>query len=307
MRDGGDRPGRRSRRAGGHRRRTAMLALALPLLLAACGEDDAAAPTPAPVPTAESATATATVSPPDTGSPAAQSGDPRTFGDLADRVNTAWADVDAFRSVFVLTSHGATASPAAGSPVASPVGPGEPFELRREVVVPDRQRLEQRSGGRVVSEGIVVGGRVYVRGAAARVLLPEAEATAWVSGDAALLSSLAGADPLLSRIVAPIESPLAAVPDNLRPQELRPLGPVEVDGRACRAFGAADTTRTGDRVDITVAIDADDLPCFLDTRSGRSGGRETFGSYGDPFAIGPPAEAVPASPPAGPATPAGRD
>lgn len=286
----------------------ASLVLALPLLLSACGGDESTSPSSTPPAAME--TVIPTAPPPETGSPTIDGVAPQTLGDLADQVDIAWAEAGAFRSEFVVAGPAPvspTASPVAGSPTASPVAASERFELRREVAAPNRQRLEQLENGALVSEAIIADGRVFVRGAAAKVLLAEAEPDDWVQGDLEEVAPLAGSDPLLTRIVAPIESPLAAVPDNLRPQELRSLGAETVAGRTCEAYGAADTTRTGARVDITIAVDADNLPCFVETRSGGVGGRETFDAFGEPLTIDPPAQAQPASPPANPATPAGRD
>lgn len=281
----------------GRRLLAATLAVAVALLLAACGDEEAA--------TTPAAATRATGVQPGGGSPAA-AGEPRTLGDLADRVDAAWAGVGAFRSVFVVTPP-TLASPVAGSPAASPAPAAGQVEIVREVVAADRQRFEQRADGALISEAIVADGRVYVRGAAARTLLPEADPAVWVEGDPAALPPVAGGDPLLARIVAPIASPLSAVPGNLRPQELRPLGPVDVAGRTCQAYGAAATTATGTRIDITIAVGRDDLPCFVETRAGGAGGRETFDAYGQPFAIAPPAASTPVAVPGAPATPEGRD
>lgn len=318
------RTGRATRRARRTRATPALLlALSLPLVLAACGGDD-----PATTPTAP-AVATAPIPPPPGGLPAGAasatpSGEPQTLGELTDRINAAWAGIDSFRSVFV--AEGASlpvvpapvvaGSPAAASPVASPVAaspvaspPTAPrrLELAREVLLPDRQRQTERADGAVVSEAVAVGGRIYVRGTAAAALRPGANPTAWVEADPATVATVAAADPLLARLAAPIISPAAAVPDNLRPQELRPLGPIEVAGRTCRAYAAANTTALGSRIDITFAIDAADLPCFVETRSGAAGGRETFEAYDLPLTIEAPTGAIPAASPALPATPAGRD
>ncbi|HYO30895.1 MAG TPA: hypothetical protein VER37_10005, partial [Thermomicrobiales bacterium] len=73
---------------------------------------------------------------------------PVTFGDLADRVNAAWADVRTYRAEFRSTS---PATPPLATPVgtnvATPIGPGSAqqttpvttsaFVALREVVLPD--------------------------------------------------------------------------------------------------------------------------------------------------------------------------
>jgi hypothetical protein len=178
--------------------------------------------------------------------------------------------------------------------------------ITREVILPDRQRQIERLDGVVVSEEIVVGKRAFVRGASARKLHPGVADTAWVEVDLEAVKPIAGTDPLLARLAAPVVSPARGVPANLRPQKLRALGAVTVAGRRCQAYGAATTTQVGGRVDLTFAIGADGLPCFIESRSGGTGARETFEAYNLPLTIEPPTVSVPAASPAM-ATPVGQD
>jgi hypothetical protein len=43
---------------------------------------------------------------------------------------------------------------------------------------------------------------------------------------------------------------------------------VVVNGRACAAYVIADTTMTGERIEVTIALGVDDLPCSITTRAG---------------------------------------
>jgi hypothetical protein len=61
--------------------------------------------------------------------------------------------------------------------------------------------------------------------------------------------------------------PQYEIPDRLRPQEVRDLGTTEFEGATCTLYGAADTTSTGNRIDFTFAIDAEDRLCFVQTES----------------------------------------
>ncbi len=307
--------GRRSVLAD-RRRLTLAVVVALPLLLASCGQkgqppaatpaaatvrSGAAGQTPPPASMAASAAAGALAG--------SQTGAPQTLGELADRIDGAWGSVRSFRSVFVADPSGESVSPASPGAMASPVAsPGAEtgFTVTREVILPDRQRQIERINGAVVSEAIVVGNRAFVRGATARRLHPGVAETAWVEVDLASVKPIAGTDPLLARLAAPVVSPTRGVPPNLRPQKLRALGNVTVGGRTCQAYGAATTTQIGGRVDLTFAISADGLPCFVESRSGGTGGRETFAAYNLPLTIEAPAVSVPAGSPAM-ATPVGRD
>jgi len=304
-------PGRRrtGRRSGAA---TAGLALALPLLLAACGGGDEA-PTPAPATeppaaTTEAGTPAADGIGPGGGTPAASpAAGAVTLGDLVARVDAAWAGAGSYRAVFSPLAAGAT--PAA-TPLATPATGATGIESLREVVLPDRQRQEVRRGGEVTSEAIAVADRAWVRGELARAFRPDAPADAWVEVDPAAVDVESDAGRFVAALVAPTASPLAGIPERLRPQEVRPLGPVDVGDRTCEAYGAADTTEIGGRIDYTIALGPDDLPCFIETRSGTGGGRTTYEAYGEPLTIEPPATALPAATPipgATPATPAGRD
>ena len=152
-----------------------------------------------------------------------------------------------------------------------------------------------------------MGGRVYVRGELAAELRPGVAADTWVEVDPATLSPATELGQALLGLTAPITSPTAAIPPNLRPQELRPLGSVGGAGRTCQAYGAAATTETGGRIDLTIAVGPDDLPCFVETRSGGVVGRFTYEAFNEPLTIEPPANAVPAASPTAPGTPIGRD
>lgn len=297
----------RSPRAAARRRAALACMLILPLLLAACGDEEEPA-----TPTAAAATTTSSDRAPGGGggSPAAGSavaspGGALTLGDLADRIDAAWGGVRSFRSVFLTDNPSLLASPvAAASPLASPGATGQ-MEIIREVVLPDRQRQIKRINGIEVAEAIVIGDRAYVRGEDARELQGDVDDDTWVAIDLAGLGAFAASDPLLARLAAPIASPTTNIPDNLRPQELRPLGPVAVGDRTCQAYAAAATTDLGGRIDLTIAVDDADLPCFVESRSGTAGGRETFEAFDLPLTIEPPATSVAAASPVG--TPAGTD
>lgn len=305
------------------RRRLLPAALALPLLLAACGGEEPATPSPASAaPTEAAAAATVAGAPGDAaaavadgliaatpdsgagaGSPAAADG-ALTLGALADRMDAAWAGVRSFRAV--VTTGGAGQPAGAASPAASPALGQPEVVIVREAILPDRQRQTIAVDGVVQLEAVAVGGRIYVRGTLAQAVRPDA-GDAWVEIDPATLTPESALGPALGGIAAPIPLPGAAIPANLRQQELRPLGPVEVAGRPCQRFGAADTTAIGGRIDLTYAVDAEGRPCFVERAAGTASGRVTYEAYDLPLTIDAPATALPAASPSTLATPAGRD
>ena len=302
-------------RLAGVRRAAGCLALlavsALPL--AASGEEELAAATVTPGPAvgdAATPAATTGVAPATSDSPAASPGagdGPLTLGVLADRMDAAWAGVRSFRAVVVTGPADAVVRPAAASPAASPQARAGIREVTIEAILPDRQRQLTRVDGAVWLEALAADGRVFVRGPLARSVRPEAGGDAWVEIDPTALDPAGEVGQTLGGLVGPIPSPGATIPPNLRAQEPRPLGAVEVAGRTCQAYAAASTTEIGGRIDLTYAIAADGLPCFVESASGAAAGRITYEAYNLPLVIEPPANALPAASPAAPATPAGRD
>lgn len=334
----------RARLAAGDRtgrvHRAALAALAIPLLLNACGGDSdppavVAVPTPgaglaAPIvaqaspATAADGVGTPAAASPIAGSPIAAtppSGEPQTLGELADRMNAAWATVRTYRVVFVsrpaaaprAASASPVASPAAeapASPVAGSLASPEPLRgtarVAREVILPDRQHQRSRVEGELESASIVVGGRLYVRGEPGRALRPDLDERTWIEVDPAAIAAPTEAGRRLAALAGPIAAPTAAVATNLRPQVLRPLGEIEVAGRTCRAYAAVGTTETGERIDLTIAVGPGDLACSVETRAGGIVAVLTYETYDEALTIEAPANPAPSGPPA-PATPGGRD
>lgn len=299
--------------------RTATVLLLLPLLVACGGDDDDENDEPAPVtPVASSRLATpAGAVAGDQGSPEASpagSTAPATFGDLADRVNAAWAGVRSYqliRTSEVLTSGGTpearsvASSPVAGDAplVASPIGPAATpsgtgvTEVAEEAIIPDRRRQVTRIDGVVASETITIDGRIWARGVLARFARPDADESTWVAIDPASFPAGSQLAALFDTLTAPISPPFPDVPASARTRELIPVGPVEVEGRTCEAYRFAETTETGERFDIVVAVGADDRLCSIETEGRGIRGVTRFIAYDLPLAIEPPADA--ASPVAG--------
>jgi hypothetical protein len=244
---------------------------------------------------------------------------PVTFGDLADRVNAAWADVRTYRAEFRSTS---PATPPLATPgwtnVATPIGVGaaqqttpvatSAFVALREVVLPDKQRQTLTGSGEDDHEAIVVGDTIFLRGPFAQELVPDTGESAWLSIPVSALTPESEAGHVLAGLSVPPTSPLASLRSGLRPQELRELGPVEIEGRSCTAYGGADTTAIGTRQDITVAVDAAGLPCSIETRVGTDlVSQVVYTAFNEPLTIEAPSASTPAAGLLPAATPVGRD
>ncbi|MCC6312373.1 MAG: hypothetical protein IT337_00050 [Thermomicrobiales bacterium] len=197
-----------------------------------------------------------------------------------------------------------TGSPSA-SPVASPAlrpqatpvaGGGVAREMRSvlEVELPDRLRLTRSGFGENDFEAIKVGERIYLRGPLVERLLPGTAPEAWVSMTASEISPSSPLADVLQPLTVPERSPLAAAPARLRPQEIRDLGPMEVSGRMCHAYGAADTTELGRRVDITIAVDDQQLPCLIESKVGAAFTERTvYEGFNEDLRIAAPGGATP--------------
>jgi hypothetical protein len=286
------------------RRFVQVATVLLPLVLAGCGAMPEATPTPAPpaveTPPAEVAT------------PAATAAARLTLGELAGRVDAAWAEVESYRVVSVVSAPVPGATPVASSvatPAATPISqPGE-IVATRDVILPDTQRLTVTGWGGNDFEAISDGDTIYLRGSLATQIDASAEPDAWLTLRASDVPEDSQFANLLGGLPAIPMPPFAGIEERLAPQEVRELGTTDVGGRTCQTYGAADTKlTTGQRVDYVFGIDADDLPCFIETRSGTTTlGHEEFSQFNEVTAPELPAAATPVAIPAGMATPVHHD
>jgi hypothetical protein len=290
------------------RRSTYVAMLLLPLALAGCGAMPEATPTSVP-PAAE--TAPADVATPATA--AATAAARLTLGELAGRVDTAWANVESYRVVSVVTSPpNPGATPVASvnaTPGATPVSQSGEIVATRDVILPDIQRLTVTGWGANDFEAISDGETVYLRGPLAEQLGAAAGQDAWITLRASDVPEGSQIANLLGGLPAIPMPPFAGIEERLAPQEVRELGTMEVGGRDCQTYGAADTKlTTGQRLDYVFGIDADNLPCFIETRSGTTSyGHEEFSLFNEVTAPEVPAAATPVTIPAGMATPVHHD
>ncbi len=288
-------------------RKVMTIGLLLAVTLTACGNDETANTDP---------TAAATLTPvsivsgdpprssPIPGSPVATpgSGEPATVGDLATLVGEAWGSVTAYRATSTNGDSGGVitgelASPPVGSPVAaiaSPVPDDGGLLADDEVVMPGQRHQIVREAG-AESEFVATGGMVYTRGAFNRVYIdPSLDPATWVALDPATVPVTSPLAVFVDRFAGqePFTSPFA----NLQPQTLGlPLAPRDTsqnDGRTCRSYRVVQTTQTGERVDITLAIDEQNLPCFVETAAGGIVNRTTYDDFNARIIIEAPDDVI---------------
>ena len=243
--------------------------------LAACGGDEAA-----PTPTLAPPTATSAVAPP-VGTPAASPADPSalqpgevTLGQVADRIAAAWPSVTSYRSETAnLLVHG------------SPVPNGT--VVTREVLLPDSKRFLIAEGD-TTTEILFVGGALFTR----------VDAGPWTAVDA---SKLQPGDRFLetyAQMTQPVEPPYAGVSARERERVGRETAIVAEGGKTCLEYVFPEVGAVGERIEITVRVDAAGLPCLVETLTGSTRNRTTF-QYNVPVVIEAPV-GVRASPIASP-------
>ena len=283
-------------RPTGRLARAAVTLLTCAVVLAACGREAAEAPTPLPATSAApildltpEATATesavdAVASPSPVTSPVA--GDP-TVGELADRIAAAWSGVTSYRTTFTTFEMAPIASPVLGGS-ASPVAGGAERIVVEDVVLPDQRRRVETVGGRIVSEIVLADGAVYVRGIASTGT-PTAMG-AFVEIDPAIWPADSVYRAIYDGITTPIVPPYSALSDDERNRIAHLVGETSVGGRTCTAYRVADTSNIGERLDVVISLDEDDLLCSIETRA--SGLGTTIGTtvfeFNLPFKITAP-------------------
>ncbi len=287
------------------RRFVHIATLLLPLALAGCGAMPEATPTSAP-PAVETA-------PAGSATPAATAAAKLTLGELASRVDAAWATVESYRVVSIVTAPPVPAATpvaiAAATPGATPVAASGQIVATRDVVLPDIQRLTVTGLDANDFEAISDGETIYLRGPLAMQLDSAAGPDAWVT----LRASDVPADSQIANLLGGLPTvptpPFAGIAERLKLQDVRELGPAEIAGRTCQTYGAADTKlTTGQRLDFIFGLDADNLPCFIETRSGTTTyGHQEFSLFNAVTVPEVPAAATPVAIPAAMATPVHHD
>jgi hypothetical protein len=286
------------------RRFVQVATVLLPLVLAGCGAMPEATPTPA-LPAVETP-------PSEVATPAPTAQARLTLGELASRVDAAWANVESYRVISAVTAPptpGATPIAAAATPGATPIAQSGEIVATRDVILPDLQRLTVTGWGTSDFEAVSDGDTIYLRGPLAAQIDPAAGEDTWVTLRASEVPAGSQIANLLGGLPAVPMPPFSGIEERLLPQEVRDLGPMDVSGRTCQTYGAADTKlTTGQRVDYIIGIDADNLPCFIETRSGTTTlGHQEYSMFNDVPAPDLPAAATPVAIPAAMATPVHHD
>lgn len=254
---------------------SSVAAVLIPLLVA-CGGDAA---TPEPEPTVPPPAPTRTLPP--ANPPATPGPGELTVGQIADKIAAAWTTVRTYRTEFTTIGQSQTASPVA-SPVVLPY-----VTTIDEFVLPDRRHRLQQSGATVVTEIIVIGQSIYVRGLSAPGVPAGTDPGAWSMIDLASLPADSPFRPFYSELLQPIDPPYRDLSAAERARIARPVESVTVDGRQCEAFRTVDLTLAGERVEVVISIDSTGLPCMIQTAVNGTLNITTF-TFNVPVQITPP-------------------
>lgn len=254
-----------------------LTGLVLAATLAACG-GDAADPTPTlapPTPTTATALSGATPAASPASSPAASPADPSalqpgevTLGQVADRIARAWPSVTSYRSE-------TTSLLVDGSPVPNAA------VVTREVLLPDRKRFAVAEGD-TTTEILYVGSALFTR----------VGDGPWTAVDA---SALQDGDRFLetyAQMTRPVAAPYSDVSERERERIGREGDVVSEGGRSCREYVFPEVGAVGERIQITLRVDAAGLPCLIETLTGSTRNRTTF-QYNVPVTIEAPSGVAP--------------
>jgi hypothetical protein len=244
--------------------RTPIALAALVFVLAACGKD--LDPTPTSEPTVTQGEAT----------PAGL-----TVGELAGRIAAGWAEIDRYRAV--------TAMQTSGSPTVAGA-----TETIVEVIVPDLRRQVVMLDGVEQSEIVASGGNIYGRGVSLPGIdQPNRDPAVWITINGNVLGPNNPASGLYQSLLLPVQPPYAALEQNDRDKPAELLGVVEVGGQACTQYRIVDTTLTGERVDVLLALADSGLVCSIQSTSDHAVTTTVY-TYDQPADIAIPASPVPA-------------
>jgi hypothetical protein len=137
-------------------------------------------------------------------------------------------------------------------------------------------------------EAVIIGDTVYIRGQFA-AMAPNATPTAsgWIVVDPATVDGSSQFGAMVANLTEPAGPPYRELSEAERGRAATPLGERTIAGRVCVAYQIADTTQTGERIEVVLALGSDDLPCAIETRIGDSVSVTSF-AYNLPVEIEAP-------------------
>lgn len=279
-----------------------VVVLLATLALAACGVDDEDDPTPAPTAAPPVATSPApggstpgvSGASPAGGSPSAMT---NTVGRLAEGIAAAWPQTT-YRRV-------QSSVPSPASPDSTPTAGLTSLTITDEVVYPgSAHRTVVDSSGATSAEFLLIDGQLFARGS----LIPSAFQTGtspetWVLFSQEMLAPGSTGANVLSQLEALFEPRYSGLAPEEQAREAVLTSETTVEGQACFVFSTVETTQTGERLDVEIALTPEGRLCSVTTTGGGLDNTETF-TFDVPLTITAPESAatpMPATPAASPA------
>ncbi len=239
--------------------------VALALLLAACGAEIDPSPTVVSTPTTDAATPIGL-----------------TVGELAERIAVGWEGIDRYRAV--------TTTRSIGSPVAGAVAK----ETVEEVILPGQRHQVVSVNDVVQSEIVSSGGNIYGRGPALPgIVQTNRDPDVWITINGNVLGPDNAASVFYQSLLLPVQPPYAGLSQSDRDKPAEELGSVDVAGQMCQQYRIVDTSLTGERVEIVLALADSGLACSIQTTSAHTVTTTVY-TYDQPATIIVPASPVPA-------------
>ncbi len=269
------------------KRFAALLSVAVTavLVLTACGGGGGkSTPTPTILPTQSAQVPIASPRPGET-----------TVGMLADRIAAAWPKVSSMRQVTRTSEMTAT-------PTASPEA-GVEAVLVTEVDSDGNKHIVVSAGGLSISELVAIRGQIWALGYQLWRIPDAAVGQPFGDGWVEIDTTYGSIDANLNQLILQLLSPVPPMYSNLTAEErarvVEPLGERTVNGRSCQAYRIPDTTSTGQAYDTILSLDADGLPCQIETIALGTSRSDSF-EFNLPITVSPPSTTPSASPAASP-------
>jgi hypothetical protein len=213
-----------------------------------------------------------------------------TVGEIADLIASAWPAVHSYRATFRTQETVIAGSPVvlpAASAAASPVATIAERTIVDDVLLTGDRHRTELVGGEIRSEIIVAGGIIYLRGVRPSEDLPPPDPNIWIALDPATLPADSPYRELVDDLMKPATPPYAGLSHDERERIAHPAGETLVNGRACITYQVADSTIIGERIDVTISLDTQHLPCSIETRTGSVVATTTY-EFNIPLSIEPP-------------------
>ncbi len=241
-----------------------IASIVIALVLSACGKEIDRSPTAVPTVPREATPAGLTA------------------GQLADRIAVGWAAIDRYRAQ---TSTYTVASPAADDPT---------MQIVEEAILPDQRHQVVTVDGEMQSEIVAAGGNIYGRGPAIPgVSQPNRDPNVWITINGNVLGPNNPQSGFYQSLLLPVEPPYSGLSETDRARPVEEVGSVDVGGRACEQYRIVDTSQSGQRIEILIALQESGLVCSIQTTAGSSTTLTVY-TYGQPAEIAIPASPAPA-------------